>query len=74
MSKEYPNASIPKLTKTEMRVMENIAKGLTSQQVADALALSKRTVDFHLGNIYSKFDVSNRVQATNKARALGLIE
>jgi DNA-binding CsgD family transcriptional regulator len=35
--------------------------------------VSKRTVDFHLANIYDKLQVKNRVQALRTATRSGLI-
>lgn len=73
---EYPNEThtTPHLTATELSVLRYVATGMTSKEVAIEMELSKRTVDFHLGNIYDKLSVGNRLQATNKARALGLLE
>jgi DNA-binding NarL/FixJ family response regulator len=72
---DYPNESEGRirLTPTELRVLRNAADGSTSASIAVAMNLSKRTVDFHLGNIYTKMGVSNRLQATNKARSMGLL-
>lgn len=63
-----------KLTKTEKRVLELVAQGNSSKEAADVLCVSKRTVDFHLANIYSTLQVSNRVKAIRAATRLGLIE
>lgn len=74
---EYPNVSdpqVPHLTKTELAVLKLVATGMTSKAVADKMELSKRTVDFHLSNVYDKLAVENRLQAANKARAMGLLE
>lgn len=67
-----------KLTTREVEVLTGIASGLDSKQVADSLFISKRTVDFHLANIYAKLTtpevlIKNRLQAINRARALGLL-
>lgn len=62
-----------KLTKRELEVLSLVIEGLSSKDVADALYVSKRTVDFHLANIYDKLQVSNRVQAFRRASRLGLI-
>lgn len=62
-----------RLTKREIEVLSLIAQGLSSKEVADALFVSKRTVDFHLANIYDKLQVNNRVQAFRMATRLGLI-
>lgn len=53
--------------------MRLVARGCTSQSAAEILVLSKRTVDFHLANIYHKLRVSNRVQAYSEAIRLGLL-
>lgn len=62
-----------RLTKREMDVLSLIAQGNSSKEAADALFVSKRTVDFHLANIYDKLRVNNRVQAFRVATHLGLI-
>ncbi|MCG9895640.1 MAG: helix-turn-helix transcriptional regulator [Fimbriimonadaceae bacterium] len=50
-----------------------IAQGHSSQEAADKMVVSKRTVDFHLANVYNKLQVKNRVQALRMASRLGLI-
>ena len=62
-----------RLTKRELEVLSLVIEGRSSKDVADALYVSKRTVDFHLANIYDKLQVSNRVQAFRRATRLGLI-
>jgi DNA-binding CsgD family transcriptional regulator len=63
-----------RLTKRELEVLSLVIEGKSSKDVADALYVSKRTVDFHLANIYDKLQVSNRVQAFRRAARLGLIQ
>lgn len=62
-----------KLTKREIEVLSLVIEGRSSKDIAEALYVSKRTVDFHLANIYEKLQVSNRVQAFRRATRLGLI-
>jgi len=62
-----------RLTKREIEVLSLIAQGHSSKEAADVLYVSKRTVDFHLANIYDKLQVNNRVQAFRAATRLGLI-
>ena len=62
------------LTKREIEVLTLVVEGKSSQEVADALFVSKRTVDFHLSNIYEKLKVTNRVQAYWTASRLGLLK
>jgi DNA-binding CsgD family transcriptional regulator len=60
----------PELTAREVEVLSFIAKGMSSKDAAEVLFLSKRTVDFHLRNIYGKLHVRNRVQAFYAAQRL----
>lgn len=62
-----------KLTKREVEVLSLVIEGKSSKEVADQLFVSKRTVDFHLANIYSKLSVSNRLQAFREATRRGLL-
>lgn len=65
---------IIRLTRREQEVLNLVFEGKSSKEVADTLVCSKRTVDFHLARIYSKLQVSNRVQAMRRATTLGLVE
>ncbi len=62
-----------RLTRREIEVLSLIAQGFSSKETADVLFVSKRTVDFHLANIYDKLQVHNRIQAFRAATRLGLI-
>jgi DNA-binding NarL/FixJ family response regulator len=62
-----------KLTKREVEVLSLVIEGKSSKEVADQLYVSKRTVDFHLANIYSKLSVTNRLQAFREATRRGLL-
>ncbi len=48
------------LTPTEREVAELAAAGRTNQQVADTLAISRRTVEAHLQRVYRKLGVRSR--------------
>lgn len=52
------------LTPQEKNVLSLINKGMTNDQIARALYISKNTVKTHVANIYSKLDVNSRIQAT----------
>ena len=55
------------LTKTERKVVAQIASGLTSQEVADKLFKSRHTIDTHRKNIYRKLDVNHVSELTKMA-------
>ncbi|SFC88995.1 response regulator [Algibacter pectinivorans] len=48
------------LTKSELRIVKLIAENKTSQDIADELSISIRTVDKHRSNIVHKLKLDNR--------------
>ncbi|GIV44185.1 MAG: DNA-binding response regulator [Bacteroidia bacterium] len=50
------------LTKREIEVIKLIAEGLTSQDIADKLFISPRTVDTHRRNLLQKLNVKNTAE------------
>jgi DNA-binding NarL/FixJ family response regulator len=61
------------LTEREMEVLHALAKGLTNAEIASYLFLSEGTVKNYISNIYSKFEISDRLKVANKAKEEGLI-
>ncbi len=51
---------IEQLTAREIELLNLVAEGLTNDQIAQRLALSPRTVERHLSNIYTKLGVSGK--------------
>ncbi len=66
-------SATPQLTRREKEVLELIASNFTSQEIADKLFLSKRTIDIHRQNLLLKLEVKNSAALTKKAMQLGLI-
>jgi LuxR family maltose regulon positive regulatory protein len=64
---------IEPLSKREIEVLQLIAEGLTSREIAARLYLSPNTVNVHSRNIISKLGVNNRAKAVVKARTLGIL-
>jgi DNA-binding CsgD family transcriptional regulator len=62
------------LTGREREVLALVATGMTNRAIADALAISDRTVDRHVSNILSKLDLSSRSAAAVYAYERGLIQ
>jgi DNA-binding CsgD family transcriptional regulator len=55
------------LTPTERRIVELVAAGQTNPEVAKALVVSPRTVEFHLRNVFRKLDVHSRTELVTHA-------
>ena len=62
------------LTPRELEVIKQIAEGLTSEEIAGILMISKKTVDRHRANILEKLGMRNRVELTRYAIKRGLVE
>lgn len=61
------------ITPRELEVLEQMALGLSNQEIADKLFVSLNTIKTHTSNLFSKLDVQRRTQAIQQAKALGLI-
>jgi DNA-binding NarL/FixJ family response regulator len=62
------------LTPREQEVVKLIAEGHTSDEIAQTLVISKKTVERHRANILEKLGVRNRVDLTRYAIRRGLVE
>lgn len=62
------------LTKRELEILNDISDGLKSQEIADKLFISERTVEAHRGNIMKKLQAKNMAELIKKAMTLGLIK
>ena len=62
------------LTVREIEILRLVAKGLTNNEAAGVLTLSRATIRTHLEHIYQKLEVSNRVEAVTEGLRKGLIE
>jgi DNA-binding NarL/FixJ family response regulator len=61
------------LSERELEIIELVAIGLTNQEIAQRLTISKRTVDNHVSNIFTKTGAKNRVALLNWAMDHGKI-
>jgi len=64
---------IEPLTSRELEVLRLMAAGLKNREIAEELVVVVGTVKAHIGSIYGKMDVSNRVQAISRGKELGLL-
>ena len=61
------------VTKREVEVLQLIADGCSTQEVADSLYISQKTVKNHLASIYQKLDARDRTQAVLQAVRMGIV-
>lgn len=54
------------LTEREKEILELLSEGLLYKEIADQKCISIDTVKKHVGNIYRKLHVNNKVEAINK--------
>jgi NarL family two-component system response regulator LiaR len=55
------------VSEREMEILILAAKGMSNQDIADRLFVSRRTVQAHLGNVFRKMDVGSRTEAVLQA-------
>ena len=61
------------ISERELEIVGLIAEGHTNQEIATLLTISKRTVDNHVSNIFTKTGAKNRVGQVNWAMDNGKI-
>jgi DNA-binding CsgD family transcriptional regulator len=59
-SSEPEGAGLEQLTVSERRVAELAAEGRSNPEIAQALFVTRKTVETHLGRVYRKLDLSGR--------------
>jgi two-component system, NarL family, response regulator DegU len=62
-----------RLTEREQSVLEELAQGKSTKQIAETLVVSEETIKTHLAHIYRKLGVADRVQAVALALRRGLV-
>jgi DNA-binding NarL/FixJ family response regulator len=63
-----------KLSARETEILQLIAKGVSNNEAATMLSLSKATIRTHLEHIYRKLEVTNRVEAVTEGLRKGIIQ
>jgi ATP/maltotriose-dependent transcriptional regulator MalT len=61
-------SGVEALTASELRVCQLAADGMSNAEIAQALFVTRRTVETHLGNAYRKLEISSRAEL---AKVLG---
>jgi DNA-binding NarL/FixJ family response regulator len=62
-----------RLTPREYEVLCRLSEGWTAESIGNALSISTRTANHHIGNILRKLSAENRVQAIVTAISTGLL-
>ena len=69
----YPEAALVEpLTQREREILVLIARGMSNKEIADQSFIREATARTHVGNIFGKLGVNNRVEATLCALRDGL--
>jgi DNA-binding NarL/FixJ family response regulator len=58
------------LTERELEIIRMVAEGLTDREIAEALVLSRRTVEGHVARLIHKLGSRNRTEAAARYRSL----
>ena len=73
MSRKKQKDPEVKLTSREVEIIRLIAEGHTSQQMADKLFISPRTVETHRANLMKKLIAKNAIELVRKAREMQIL-
>jgi len=66
--------SAPHLSARELSILELVAQLKSNKEISRALGITPETVKSHIKNVLSKLEVGKRMQAVQRAEALGLIK
>ena len=61
------------VTARELDILEHIASGKSTREIAEALFVSENTVKTHASRLFDKLNAKRRTQAVHEAKRLGLI-
>ncbi len=61
------------LTRRELEVIRQVAHGRTSREIGEALFISPRTVEMHVGSALTKLDCRTRAEAVQRLATLGML-
>lgn len=61
------------LTQREEEILQHVSQGFTNREIATALVISEKTIEFHLKSVFSKTFASTRTEAVKNALEKGWI-
>ena len=71
-SRRPKRADIGDLTEREMEIARLMSEGLTARRIGSRLGISDRTVSTHIGSLYRRLGVNNRVDAVRELMRRGI--
>lgn len=72
--KQYRISAKADLSARELEIIQLCAHGLSAQQVADRLGLSRRTIEVHKSHIFEKLDLKTTADLVKYAYDAGLVK
>nr|WP_246497691.1 helix-turn-helix transcriptional regulator [Sphaerisporangium rubeum] len=60
LSLDGPPAALGTLTPAERAVVALVCEGLSNREIAERMVLSRKTIEFHLTNVFRRLDVPTR--------------
>ncbi|MGD6794583.1 response regulator transcription factor [Metabacillus indicus] len=69
-----PHSETEALNEREKAILQEVERGLTNQEIADKLHLSKRSIEYSLTSIFNKLNVGSRTEAVLISKSEGIID
>jgi DNA-binding CsgD family transcriptional regulator len=73
LSADEPSWATHELTPAEGRILEFVALGLPSREIARRMSVTRQAVTWHISNLFGKLGAENRANLVARAYATGLI-
>nr|WP_245948158.1 response regulator transcription factor [Paenibacillus sambharensis] len=67
------NSAMPAVTEREIAILQQIAMGRGNRVIADSMAMSQRSLEYILTQLFQKLGVKSRVEAVSKAELIGIL-
>jgi DNA-binding NarL/FixJ family response regulator len=70
----FDRSGLSELTAREREILVLLARGLSNDEIAEELVLSRATVKTHVANVFAKLDLRDRAQAVVFAYESGVVQ